>query len=268
MFKLFKLRLNKPQKPNIKYKDPANKRAKVVRTRKTKKFELKRVDYKYNKDAYYLLKKGEHTIALSKEARGQLKRYPEIVKVVENLLFDSKTPVIENSKYKMHLSRLNPDSNSGRNNIGTYKLSYFDKTTNKHREYFLKLGEKYDIGNYPSINEFESQKILEAEGFNIIRPQFAIWGPGNKKLNSPFYNIIVYDFTNLLNYETALRNRLLTRQEIKHINRNLSKARWFAENKLDVTDISTRGNVFLERLPSGEIKLYFTDSAKIWKGRD
>ena len=41
MFKLFKLRLNKPQKPNIKYKDPANKRVKVVRTRKTKKFELK-----------------------------------------------------------------------------------------------------------------------------------------------------------------------------------------------------------------------------------
>lgn len=70
MFKLFKLRLNKPQKPNIKYKDPANKRVKVVRTRKTKKFELKRVDYKYNKDAYYLLKKVNTQLLYQKKQEG------------------------------------------------------------------------------------------------------------------------------------------------------------------------------------------------------
>lgn len=267
MLKFIRRVFNKPKlKPKIIYKE--KKRITETKTRTFKDIEYKKVDFKENNDHYYLLKKGNSTIAFSKEARTILKQSPEIVRAVEHLLFQAKVPFIESAKYRIKLSILDPQQNSGRNNLGTYKLTYLNKETNQIKDYFLKLGKKLDIGNYPSYKEFESQKILEAEGFNIIKPQFAIWGENTSSAFSKFNNIIVYDFTNLTNFQFAINNKLLSKPEIRAIKRNLSKARYFAETKLEITDISTKRNIFFERLSNGEIKLYFTDSAKIWRGKD
>ena len=269
MFKKIKQWFSKSKtKPaSVSYKEEQNRKTVDIRTRQLGDLELKKVTYRENGDRYLIIKKKNTILSLSAEARIILKRYPEILKIVNGLLFEKGTNNAENSRYRFNLSRLDLSSNSSRNNVGVYKLTFLDKETNLRKEYFVKLGKKYDVGNYPSYNEFESQKILEAAGFNIIKPHFAIWGENTTNPNYKFNNIIVYDFTNLTNYEYALDNKLLSKEEIKTINKKRSKANEFAQNKLNITDISTKGNIFYERLPSGEIKIYFTDSAKIWNGK-
>ncbi|MFA5746280.1 MAG: hypothetical protein WCX82_02840 [archaeon] len=270
MFKKIKQWFNKSKTkpiPIVSYKDEQNKKTVDIKTRQSGNLELKRVSYKENGDHYFIIKKNNTVLSLSIEARTLLKRYPEIFKIVNGLLFNKSIENIETSKLKFNISKLNLPSNSSRNNVGVYKLTFLDKETNLRKEYFIKLGKKYDSGNYPSYNEFESQKILEAAGFNIIKPHFAIWGENVTNPKYKFNNIIVYDFTNLTNYEYALDNKLLSKEEINAINKKRSKANEFAQNNLGITDISTKGNIFYERLPSGEIKIYFTDSAKIWNGK-
>ena len=269
MFKKIKQWFSKPKTKlaSVSYKEEQNRKTADIRTRQLGNLELKRVTYKENGGRYFIIKKNNTVLSLSAEARSTLKRYPEILKIVNGLLFDKRTTNSENSRFRINLSRLDLSSNTSRNNVGVYKLTFLDKETNSKKDYFLKLGKKYDVGNYPSYNEFESQKILEAAGFNIIKPHFAIWGENPTNPNYRFNNIIVYDFTNLTNFEYALDNRLLSKEEIRAINKKRSKANEFAQEKLNITDISTKGNIFYERLPSGEIKLYFTDSAKIWNGK-
>lgn len=223
------------------------------------------------KDKYYRVKSAikEYDVLLSEEARKILKENPGISKFIEdNILYKKsvelvKPKIYETKNCKIILS-LPKRPNLGNTNKGVFRLYYYNKRTNRKKTYFLKIGKLLKFTDSKSTSEFLAIKKLESLGIKIIKPQFAFFGNRRERK----LNIIVYDYTNLMNYEEVIH--LLTIKEKELIERKKKEiCNWVALNSHQnpqynffISDMTNNSNIYLKKIKNG-YDLYFTDLFKI-----
>ncbi|MDD2477432.1 MAG: hypothetical protein PHW45_00425 [Candidatus ainarchaeum sp.] len=147
----------------------------------------------------------------------------------------------------------------GNSNFELFELSV--KSKGKLKKYFLK---EYRDGRIfkDATAELLLLKIMEKEGINIIKPQFAFDNIVNKNKNNS-RSFIAYEFSNLHTVEEVVNNRVqgsklldseyrLIRSKINAVRSNFKR-----KTKIELDDVFIN-NVFLER-GNENIKLYFFD---------
>jgi len=195
---------------------------------------------------------------MTPEAHRILKENPELPNFLKQELSQKGKRIDARLETKNGIFILRDFENNGLTNNGTFSLWYMDKKTITNKTYFIK--------RYPNLTswgnaeaEFLAVKEIERLGFNIIKPQFAI----TDIAKTP--NIIIYDYTNLLSYPQAVIKKKISGSEILKIEETFTKLVKSPALK-NLNDfhtftyrVSPNKNVFVERLPNGKLKLYFTD---------
>lgn len=237
----------------------------IAQTRRRKETVIQKVQFKNKNDHYVVVKdKKKATVTIfSKEARKIFKKYPEIYEFLEKNIFlkmiSNKPIFLKTNDYLISLSRLK--KKHGENNKGLYVIGYKDKKTGFNKKYFLKISKNI----YRTNNEFLGLKKLEALGINIIKPHFAFSDVYNSNSKRQPYNVIVYDYTNLINYSDAR----LSKKEIRAINEKIEEASKIAftyetNSKFKsyfgfrINDLCNPSNVYLKKISTG-YEIFFAD---------
>ncbi|MEI8364665.1 MAG: hypothetical protein WCF78_04390 [archaeon] len=247
---------------------------KIVSEREINKTKLNRDRIILSKDIktkkttdYYIYLKEKSGIQklITRNGLKIIKTNPELMPFLKQHIFtkSSGRKVLETKNSKFVINDYSyPNGKSGAYHDKLYDLTYFDKKNNTTSYFFIKraLIEHLDVEDM-AHSQFTASKLLEAAGFNIIKPQFGILDEINN------ISVIAYDYTNLKSLGFAHENKLITNIEYNKIKETLVKVEKFTENKFRITDIYNIGNVFIERTKYNKIKLYITDVQNYPKNR-
>ncbi|MEI8364666.1 MAG: hypothetical protein WCF78_04395 [archaeon] len=220
----------------------------LARDSKTKKA----IDY-----YIHLLNRDQIHKLITRDSLKIIKNNPELMQVLQDHIFHklSGQKILETKNARFIINDFkNSYKEQGKRHDKIYDLIYFDKIKNITHRFFIKRERTYMLNKSERADsQFTGIKLLEAEGFNIIKPYFGIFDPINK------VSAIAYEYTNLEPLAFALDNGSITKDEYQKICNTLHKVESLIENKMNLIDINNSGNVFVERIRENKIKLYITD---------
>lgn len=195
---------------------------------------------KVEKNQFNLASKITH---MTPEVHRILKENPALPEFILN----NKSGKLETNNGIFTLSELNK---KGYRNY--FSCEYYSKISKTAKRYFIK--KQLSSSSWANAEaEFLAVREMEKLGLNVIKPQFAI---SDIKHTTP--QIIVYDCVDLKTFGWHINNGSLTKPEMYGIERKIEKLK--QNKKLQkLKDFDNLENIFVERLPNGKLKLYFTD---------
>ena len=239
------------------------KNRKIVSTKSIKNIQSRAVlfrDIKTKKiDDYYVHLKEDLGAEefITRDGLKIIKKNPELINFLKYHIFNKLDwqEILETENSKFIITDFTyPHKKVGVGHDKAYDLTYFDKINNLKHRFFIKRGSLTFLKDREdrAHAQFRGIKILEAAGFNILKPYFGIvdFQQG--------ISVIAFEYTNLLTLSRAIDN-LITKSEYSKIRAVLNKVDRRTYNKYRIQDIYNDDNIFVERIKDNKIKCYITD---------